>query len=214
MVVDHPSHINDALEMPIPLMVVELKLQGFHTSDDSTIRFVNQNYRHKTTSVTLINYHFVWITRRRRNVLLGEVESRLKQRINEVATELDCGVIAMEIMPEHVHLFLNCPPTLAPDQIMFRIKARSARSLNIFRECNLCGLAVISVRLLAMCRVQQFRDILQSRSLSDTLPAPAGAGTALYPTTKASGLYPVPQPSLCCKELGVLSCLLSFANNE
>jgi hypothetical protein len=40
---------------------------------------------------------------------------------------------------------------------------------------------------------------LQSRSLSNTLPAPAGAGTALYPTTKASGLYPVPQPSLCCK---------------
>jgi putative transposase len=62
-------------------------------------------------------------------VLLGEVESRLKQRINEVATELDCGVIAMEIMPEHVHLFLNCPPTLAPDQIMFRIKARTAKVL-------------------------------------------------------------------------------------
>jgi putative transposase len=129
MVVDHPSHINDALEIPIPLMVVELKLQGFHTSDDSTIRSVSQNYRHKTTSVTLINYHFVWITRRRRKVLLGEVESRLKQRINEVATELDCGVIAMEIMPEHVHLFLNCPPTLAPDQILFRIKGRTAKVL-------------------------------------------------------------------------------------
>jgi hypothetical protein len=47
-------------------------------------------------------------------VLIGEVESRLKQRINEVATELDCGVIAMEIMPEHVHLFLNCPPIPQP----------------------------------------------------------------------------------------------------
>jgi putative transposase len=129
MVVDHPSDIDDALEIPIPLMVVELKLQGFHTSDDSTIRSVSQNHRHKITSVTLINYHFVWITRRRRKVLIGEVESRLKQRINEVATELDCGVIAMEIMPEHVHLFLNCPPMLAPDQIMFRIKARTAKVL-------------------------------------------------------------------------------------
>jgi hypothetical protein len=44
VVVDHPSHIDDALEISIPLMVVELKLQGFHTSDDSTIRFVSQNY--------------------------------------------------------------------------------------------------------------------------------------------------------------------------
>jgi putative transposase len=129
VVVDHPSHINDALEIPIPLMVVELELQGFHTSDDSTIRFVSQNYRHKTTSVTLINYHFVWITRRRRKVLIGEVESRLLELIRETAQNLDCEVVAVEIMPDHVHLFLNCPPTLAPDQIMFRIKARTAKVL-------------------------------------------------------------------------------------
>lgn len=90
---------------------------------------MSSNYRHKTTSVTLINYHFVWIPRRRRKVLVGDVESRLKQLISEVATELDCGVIALEIMPDHVHLFLNCPPTLAPDQIMFRIKGRSSRDL-------------------------------------------------------------------------------------
>jgi REP element-mobilizing transposase RayT len=25
----------------------------------------------------------------------------------------------VEIMPDHVHLFLNCPPVMAPDQIMF-----------------------------------------------------------------------------------------------
>jgi len=90
---------------------------------------MSSNYRHKTTSVTLINYHFVWIPRRRRKVLVGEVEARLKQLINEVATELDCGVLALEVMPDHVHLFLNCPPTLAPDQIMFRIKGRSSREL-------------------------------------------------------------------------------------
>lgn len=90
---------------------------------------MSSNYRHKTTSVTLINYHFVWIPRRRRRVLTGEVEARLKQLINEVAAELDCSVLALEVMPDHVHLFLNCPPTLAPDQIMFRIKGRSSREL-------------------------------------------------------------------------------------
>ncbi|MGC8712802.1 MAG: IS200/IS605 family transposase [Leptodesmis sp.] len=65
----------------------------------------------------------------RRKVLIGEVETRLKQLIDEVAVELDCSVVAMEVMPEHVHLFLNCPPTLAPDQIMFRIKGRTAKVL-------------------------------------------------------------------------------------
>lgn len=32
-------------------------------------------------------------------------------------------------MPDHVHLFLNYPPNLAPDQTMFRIKGRSSRVL-------------------------------------------------------------------------------------
>lgn len=90
---------------------------------------MNQSYRHKTTSVTLINYHFVWIPRRRRKVLVGEVEKRLLELIQETAQKLDCEVLAVEIMPEHVHLFLNCPPTLAPDQIMFRIKGYSAKVL-------------------------------------------------------------------------------------
>jgi putative transposase len=36
------------------------------------------NYKHKKASVSLINYHFVWTPKRRRKVLVGDVESRLK----------------------------------------------------------------------------------------------------------------------------------------
>jgi len=61
--------------------------------------------------------------------LVGEVEKRLLELIQEIAQKLECEVLAVEIMPEHVHLFLNCPPTLAPDQIMFRIKGYSSRVL-------------------------------------------------------------------------------------
>lgn len=79
--------------------------------------------------MTLINYHFVWIPRRRRKVLIGNVEVRLKELIPLKASEIDCEVVSMEVMPDHVHLFLNCPPTIAPDQIMFRIKGWTARVL-------------------------------------------------------------------------------------
>jgi len=34
---------------------------------------MGQDYRHANTSVTLINYHFVWIPRRRQPVLVGQV---------------------------------------------------------------------------------------------------------------------------------------------
>lgn len=88
-----------------------------------------QDYRHNHTSISLINYHFVWIPRRRRKVLKGKIAERLQQLIYEVALELGCKVLALEIMDDHVHLFLNCPPALAPKDIMFRVKGRSARFL-------------------------------------------------------------------------------------
>ena len=90
---------------------------------------MSQSYRHDRTSVSLLNYHFVWIPRRRRPVLVGPVAERLTVVIHETAAELDCIVLALEVLPDHVHLFLNCPPTWAPDQLMFRIKGRSAHTL-------------------------------------------------------------------------------------
>lgn len=88
-----------------------------------------QEYRHKTTSVSLINYHLIWCPKRRRRVLVNAVQVRLDGLIREVAAELDCTVLALEIMPAHVHLFLSAPPTLAPNQIVRRIKGRSSRVL-------------------------------------------------------------------------------------
>lgn len=37
---------------------------------------VTGKYRHKTTSVTLINYHFIWIPKRRKKVLTGNFRSQ------------------------------------------------------------------------------------------------------------------------------------------
>lgn len=86
-------------------------------------------YQRNRTSVTLLNYHFVWIPARRRKVLVGPVAARLTALIYDVAAELRCSVIALEVMPDHVHLFLSATPVLAPDQIMFRIKGRTSRIL-------------------------------------------------------------------------------------
>ncbi|NER99609.1 MAG: IS200/IS605 family transposase [Symploca sp. SIO1B1] len=90
---------------------------------------MTSRYRQKTTSVTLLNYHFVWIPKRRKKVLIGDVAKRLEELLQEKSKELDCQIIALEIREDHVHLFLCCPPTLAPDQIMFRLKGYTSRIL-------------------------------------------------------------------------------------
>src|SRR5436189_6202062 len=88
-----------------------------------------QEYRHKRTSVTLINYHLVWIPKRRRKVLVGAVAERLEALLYEAAERIDCEILYMAIQPDHVHLFIAAPPTLAPDQIMFRLKGYTSRVL-------------------------------------------------------------------------------------
>jgi len=86
-------------------------------------------YRRTHTTVTDINYHFIWIPRRRRKVLKGKIKKRLEVLIQMAAGEIDCKVISLAIEPDHVHLFLNCPHDLAIPKIMHKIKGMSARYL-------------------------------------------------------------------------------------
>jgi putative transposase len=86
-------------------------------------------YRHKETSVSLCNYHLIWCPKRRRKILVGPLKQRLETIIHEALAELDCQVLAIEIMPDHLHLFVSAPPQLSPTDIVARLKGRSSRLL-------------------------------------------------------------------------------------
>ncbi|AWR98875.1 IS200/IS605 family transposase [Metallosphaera hakonensis] len=75
----------------------------------------------------LCNYHFVWIPKYRREVLVGEIAEYTKEVIKSIAEELGCEVIALEVMPDHIHLFVNCPPRYAPSYLANYFKGKSAR---------------------------------------------------------------------------------------
>jgi len=90
---------------------------------------MGQEYQRTATTVSLINYHFVFCPRYRRRVLVGPVAERLKQIIGEVAEDLDCGIVALEVMPDHCHLFLNALPSHSPAMLMARIKGHTSRRL-------------------------------------------------------------------------------------
>jgi len=84
-----------------------------------------------------INYHFVWIPKYRRKVLVGAVATRLDELLREKAAEMGGDVLNITIQPDHVHLFCSFPPTLAPYQIMHRLKGYTAHVLRReFPELN------------------------------------------------------------------------------
>ena len=90
---------------------------------------MKQDYLYENTSVSLINYHFVWIVRRRRKMLVGDVDLRLIELIKQAVAEIDCQVIAVETHLDHVHLFVQSKPILAPYQIMHKVKGFSSHTL-------------------------------------------------------------------------------------
>lgn len=76
-----------------------------------------------------INYHFVFIPKYRRRVLVGAVAARLDELIREKAAEIGGEILNLTIQPDHVHMFCSFPPTMAPYQIMHRIKGYTAHVL-------------------------------------------------------------------------------------
>jgi putative transposase len=76
-----------------------------------------------------MNYHFVWCPKYRRKVIIADVEARLQEIIRDTVRENNWEIIALETMPDHVHLFIKADPTVAPNNIIARIKGRSSRML-------------------------------------------------------------------------------------
>ena len=70
---------------------------------------MEHNYRHTNTTVSLINYHFVFCPRYRRKIfLIPNVEQRFKELVKLKCKELNIEIIAIECDKDHSHMFLNC----------------------------------------------------------------------------------------------------------
>lgn len=91
---------------------------------------MENKYRKTKTTVSLINYHFVFCPRYRRKIfLIPNVEERFKHMVKYICEEMDIEIIAIECDKDHTHMFLNCLPTLSPSDIMQKIKGVTSRVL-------------------------------------------------------------------------------------
>ena len=58
--------------------------------------------------------------------------ARLKEMLHEICTEYEWVVEALEVMEDHVHLSVSCPPRWAPAEVMNTLKSLTARA--VFEE--------------------------------------------------------------------------------
>lgn len=96
-----------------------------HFSADLTrqnICFIIRSLWANILAVSKVNYHFVWCPKYRRPVLTGGIPGRLEALLREKVAELGGSVLAVEIRPDHVHLFIETPPRWSPAQVAYRLK--------------------------------------------------------------------------------------------
>jgi putative transposase len=88
-----------------------------------------ENYKYSSHCVHNINYHIVWCTKYRREVITSDIEKSLKALLIGKAFELNIEIKQMETMPDHVHLFVSCTPLHTPKNIVQHFKGFTSKRL-------------------------------------------------------------------------------------
>ena len=74
--------------------------------------------------------HLVWSTYQREPLLVGDTESLIYACIQAEARRMDCVVLALGGIADHVHLVVEPPGMLGPGQVAKQIKGASSRFAN------------------------------------------------------------------------------------
>lgn len=88
-------------------------------------------YTHKKGLVYKNQFHVIFCPKYRRKVLVNGIDSRLKIILSEEAAKLQAEILSIEVMPDHVHLFLSCDPRVLLHRVIKQLKGASARRLRM-----------------------------------------------------------------------------------
>jgi putative transposase len=76
-----------------------------------------------------LKYHLVWIPKYRKDILDKEVSDYMKAVFNKIAEEYGFNIDTMEVMEDHIHIFVEVPPRYSPARVVQVMKSISAREV-------------------------------------------------------------------------------------
>ena len=89
----------------------------------------SKNLTHDRTVVYNMGYHIVWSVKYRKEVLVGKIETSLKEILSEVAQKKDFIIKEIECDRDHIHVFVSAKPKVPPAYLYKMMKGISARKL-------------------------------------------------------------------------------------
>ncbi|MCP2179332.1 putative transposase [Prauserella alba] len=90
---------------------------------------VTRKVRQFSGGVCDLGLHVVWCSKYRRRVLGGRVGERLDELIRQKADERGWEVVALEVMPDQVHLFVKHDPKSSASYVANQFKGFTSRVL-------------------------------------------------------------------------------------
>jgi putative transposase len=76
-----------------------------------------------------LNDHIVWCPTYRRSILTGPIAKRCGEMLQAIAAKWGFTIIAQEVMPDHIHLFVSAPPKYSPAKIAQLFKGATSHDL-------------------------------------------------------------------------------------
>jgi len=87
--------------------------------------------RHTTGYVYQIAYHIVWRPVYSRDVLQEPVKSTLEELLHTIAYQNGMEILAVDVQPDHIHLFVSFPPAMLIANAVKLLKGLSSRQLRL-----------------------------------------------------------------------------------
>ena len=76
-----------------------------------------------------LEYHIVWCSKYRKNILVPNVEKRVFELLNNYATNNDFKILSMNGDLDHIHLLIEATPNTVIPNIVKGMKGITARTL-------------------------------------------------------------------------------------
>src|SRR5512142_654577 len=79
-------------------------------------------------------YHIVFIPKRRRKTLYGQLKKHLGEVFHRLAQQKESQILEGHMMADHVHMLMSIPPKYAVSQVVGFMKGKSAIHLGVYAE--------------------------------------------------------------------------------
>ena len=76
-----------------------------------------------------LQYHIVWCTKYRREVLTAGADEYCKKLLSELAGKYSFRILAVEVMPDHIHILIDAKPQFYISDMVKIMKGSLARRL-------------------------------------------------------------------------------------